>query len=169
MSLGFLQCFAQDWFCVQVDANLTIYSYTGDLLRDARDLESFNRPTSREHRSVWNWLRNCQPVFGAEQEFIACKEDLITLRSGREHAWLDSMIEMLIYHLRCAPLNVCFLSLPMPLAPSLTSLTTCPVDFPIQGKQTHPTLCIPFPEDLHPLSNFIQSLLSSPTTHAVEE
>ncbi len=36
------------------------------------------------------------PVNDADAEFILQKEDLVTLRPGREHAWLDAAVEKLL-------------------------------------------------------------------------
>ena len=40
-------------------------------------------------------------LFEEEMEFIYEKEDLVTLRPGREYAWLDGMIERAIQIFRC--------------------------------------------------------------------
>lgn len=54
---------------------------------------SSNRPTTREVRSVHNYLMHQDPVNNEEQQYIQWKEDLVTLRPGRDHAWLDRGIE----------------------------------------------------------------------------
>ena len=41
-----------------------------------------------------------------ENSFIYHKEDMITLRPGREHAWLDGMVERLLQTCRCGLLRV---------------------------------------------------------------
>ena len=40
-------------------------------------------------------------LFEEESGFIYEKEDLITLRPGREYAWLDGMIEHILQIFRC--------------------------------------------------------------------
>jgi hypothetical protein len=62
-------------------------------MRAAQSLTHCNRPSSSEHESVRNFFNRRQPVVPSELQFINCKEDLITLRPGREHAWLDAAIE----------------------------------------------------------------------------
>jgi len=52
-----------------------------------------NRPSSNEHKSVANFMHNKEAVVEEEREWIYRKEDMITLRAGREHAWLDAGIE----------------------------------------------------------------------------
>ena len=41
-------------------------------------------------------MNNERPVARAQFNFIYRKEDLVTLRPGREHAWLDSQVEKLL-------------------------------------------------------------------------
>lgn len=53
----------------------------------------FNKPSSTEQRSVARYLENHKPVKEDERAYVEFKEDLVTLRPGREHAWLDRMIE----------------------------------------------------------------------------
>lgn len=40
-------------------------------------------------------------LFEEESGFIYEKEDLITIRPGREHAWLDSIVERMLRVFRC--------------------------------------------------------------------
>ena len=65
-------------------------------MASAQTLTAMNRPTSAEYTSVENFVNNEQPLPREETSFIYCKEDLVTLRPGREHAWLDSQIEKLL-------------------------------------------------------------------------
>lgn len=59
------------------------------------------RPASRDYRSVRNFLEGeGGQLFEEESQFIYEKEDLITLRPGREHAWLDNTIERILLKLR---------------------------------------------------------------------
>ena len=50
------------------------------------------------------------PLPEKESCFIYEKEDLITLRPGREHAWLDGVIERLLQACRCRIITVSFSS-----------------------------------------------------------
>ena len=45
-------------------------------------------------------------LFEKEMEYILEKADLVTLRPGREHAWLDGMIESILKICRCGLLRV---------------------------------------------------------------
>jgi hypothetical protein len=42
---------------------------------------------------VRNYIENNNPLHDSEQEYIQHKQDLITLRLGRDHAWLDRAID----------------------------------------------------------------------------
>jgi hypothetical protein len=77
-----------------------------NLLHSAHLLTALNKPTSRDHRSVENFMNNAQPIVPSEASFIYHKEDLITLRPGREQAWLETSIEMLLGKLDCAVTRV---------------------------------------------------------------
>lgn len=59
-----------------------------------------NRPTSAEVSSVENYLRNTKPLAKSEQEYIQHREDLVTLRPGRDHAFLDCFIETCLHALQ---------------------------------------------------------------------
>jgi hypothetical protein len=67
---------------------------------------AFNRPGKAEHLSLLNYVEGYKPVYEPESEYIYCKEDLITLRPGREHAWLDRSIEKFLRFAHCRPLGV---------------------------------------------------------------
>ncbi|KAL9110402.1 MAG: hypothetical protein Q9227_005133 [Pyrenula ochraceoflavens] len=63
------------------------------ILRNTREVAAYNKPTTREWKAVKTWLSNVNPLYPAEQHFADFKEDLITLRSGREHAQLESAVD----------------------------------------------------------------------------
>lgn len=45
-------------------------------------------------------------LFEEDMEFIYEKEDLVTLRPGREYAWLDGLLERMLQVLRCKLIRV---------------------------------------------------------------
>jgi hypothetical protein len=57
---------------------------------------------------VVNYLVNIKPIHKAERSFIRHREDLVTLRSGREHAWLDTVIEHVLRIFHCRFVEVRF-------------------------------------------------------------
>lgn len=50
-------------------------------------------------------------LFEEDMGFIYEKEDLVTLRPGREHAWLDGLLERTLKVLRCRLIKVGVLSM----------------------------------------------------------
>jgi hypothetical protein len=67
---------------------------------------TFNRPGKAEHASVLNYVEGRTPVEKKESQYVYRKEDLITLRPGREHAWLDRSIEHFLRVADCRLLRV---------------------------------------------------------------
>jgi polyphosphate kinase 2 (PPK2 family) len=64
-------------------------------------MASHQQPSKRDYRSVRRWFNNLQPLVDEEQDFIRCKEDLITLRHGRECAGFDGLVESVVHKLNC--------------------------------------------------------------------
>lgn len=87
-----------------VNSNLTLEA---QLLEAASSLVKLNKPADKDYRSVLNYFWNTRPVKSQEEEWISRKEDLITLRPGREHAWLDSSVEHLLKWGNCRLVEVC--------------------------------------------------------------
>jgi hypothetical protein len=63
---------------------------------------ALHKPTPSEYTSVENFMNNERPLVEDEGSFIYRKEDLVTLRPGREHAWLDSTIEKVLRVVDCS-------------------------------------------------------------------
>ncbi|KAF2177833.1 hypothetical protein K469DRAFT_601520 [Zopfia rhizophila CBS 207.26] len=64
-----------------------------DVLIKARTLESFQKPSDRNYRSVRRYHHNTKPLMDAEMDSIRSKEDTISLGNGREWAKFDGSIE----------------------------------------------------------------------------
>jgi len=86
------------------------YNEYSALLASAQTLTALNKPTSWEHRSVQAWMTNVQPVFEEDASFLDHKEDLVTLRPGREHAWLDASVEKMLQWFNCRLVEYLFRS-----------------------------------------------------------
>jgi hypothetical protein len=67
---------------------------------------AMNRPTPSEYRSVENYIDNEKPLLREEATSFYWKEDLISLRPGREHAWLDATIETFLRKFNCRFIEV---------------------------------------------------------------
>lgn len=77
-----------------------------EMLIKARELASFQHPSGRDYRSVRTWFYNVEPLVEKESEFIYRKEDVISLRSGREWSTFDGWIESTLRKFDCALLRV---------------------------------------------------------------
>ncbi|KAF2847097.1 hypothetical protein T440DRAFT_540300 [Plenodomus tracheiphilus IPT5] len=71
-----------------------------EVLMKAREINAFQRPSRRDYRSVRRWLFNVKPIsYVREAQYIKKREDLVTLRHGREWAGFDGWIEECIHKL----------------------------------------------------------------------
>lgn len=67
---------------------------------------SFNKPAPSDYSSVETYINNNKPLVEDEGSYIYWKEDLVTLRAGREHAWLDTWAEKLLRAINCKLIEV---------------------------------------------------------------
>lgn len=73
-----------------------------ELLLKAQQLKALERPSNRDYQSVLSFMENDGgQLFEEDMGFIYEKEDLVTLRPGREYAWLDGLLERTLKVLRC--------------------------------------------------------------------
>ena len=77
-----------------------------ELLIKARDIQAFQKPSERDYRSVRTWFWNLKPLVAKEAAFIRAKEDIITLRSGREWSSFDGLVESMLRYLNCDVIRV---------------------------------------------------------------
>ena len=80
--------------------------WLAELLKAGRDLASFNQPTDRDYLSVKSYFDEEQPQV-EDEAFIYSKEDIISLKPGRENAWLDAFLEDMLNKFYCRFLKVC--------------------------------------------------------------
>jgi hypothetical protein len=80
-------------------------SIIAELMNIAHTMVALNRPASRDYRSVKNYFNGEAPLC-ADEHYIYHKEDIITLKPGRENAWLDGIVERILQKLTCAPVRV---------------------------------------------------------------
>lgn len=67
-----------------------------EVLIKARTIESFQRPSDRNYRSVRRYCHNEKPLMDAEMDSIRSKEDIVSLSNGREWATFDGGVETMI-------------------------------------------------------------------------
>jgi hypothetical protein len=77
-----------------------------ELLIKAREIASFQRPSTRDYRSVRAWFHNVEPLVEKEAQFITLKEDIVSIRSGREWSTFDGWIESTLRRFDCPLLRV---------------------------------------------------------------
>ena len=78
-----------------------------ELLLKAQQLKGLERPSNRDYQSVLSFMEyGGGQLFEEDMEFIYEKEDLVTLRPGREYAWLDGLLERTLKVLRCKLIKV---------------------------------------------------------------
>ena len=77
-----------------------------ELLIKAREIASFQQPSARDYRSVRTWFYNIEPLVEKEAQFVAHKEDIVSIRSGREWSSFDGWIESTLRRFDCALLRV---------------------------------------------------------------
>jgi hypothetical protein len=67
-----------------------------EVLIKAREIESFQKPSDRNYRSVRRYHQNQKPLMDAEMDAIRSKEDIVSLSNGREWATFDGGVETMI-------------------------------------------------------------------------
>ncbi|KAL8703682.1 MAG: hypothetical protein Q9201_003136 [Fulgogasparrea decipioides] len=73
-----------------------------ELLLKAREMKAIDKPSRRDYRSVLHFMEmDGGQLFEEEMDFIYDKEDLVTLRPGRDHGWLDVLVERFLLYFRC--------------------------------------------------------------------
>lgn len=73
-----------------------------EILLKARALKAVDRPSNRDYQSVMSFMEADEgQLYEAEMDFIYEKEDLVTLRPGRDHGWLDVLVERFLLYFRC--------------------------------------------------------------------
>ncbi|KAF9694168.1 hypothetical protein EKO04_007775 [Ascochyta lentis] len=73
-----------------------------ELLIKTREMNTLQRPSRRDYRSFRTWFYNVKPLgWQKEEEFIKRREDLVSLRHGREWSGFDGFIETCIRKMHC--------------------------------------------------------------------
>ncbi|KAF2675673.1 hypothetical protein K458DRAFT_411061 [Lentithecium fluviatile CBS 122367] len=87
----------------------TFCSYA-QILTAAQQMMALNKPSNSEYQSVGRYMNNRKPLGTEEATWIQHKEDIITLRTGREHAWLDDVVEGFLKLCHCKLIDFVFRS-----------------------------------------------------------
>ncbi|KAI9710487.1 MAG: hypothetical protein M1820_002623 [Bogoriella megaspora] len=81
----------------ELESKLMIY---GKILKRAKDIRSFQKPSKRDYKSVRSWFWNETPLVQKERQFIKHKEDIVTLHNGREWSAFDEVVEKFLLSLK---------------------------------------------------------------------
>jgi hypothetical protein len=71
---------------------------------------AFKKPSDSEYQSVGRYMNNRKPLGKSQATWIQHKEDIITIRTGRDHAWLDDMVEGFLKLCHCKLVDMVFRS-----------------------------------------------------------
>ena len=66
----------------------------------------FNKPPNRDYLAVKRYFEQAPPICNVET-YIFCKEDIITLKPGRESTSLDHFVEKMVQKLPRNIIRVC--------------------------------------------------------------
>jgi len=76
-----------------------------ELLKSAHDLADFNRAPARDYKRASRYFNMTDPLCNKES-YIYRKEDIISLKPGRENAWLDAIVEKVLQRISCPLIRV---------------------------------------------------------------
>lgn len=82
----------------------------GQLLLQSQQLVAMNRPPERDQDSVRSYIEKNACLVERESRFAYEKEDLVTLRPGRDHSFVDAFVERMLRSLPCRPIQFIFCS-----------------------------------------------------------
>lgn len=75
--------------------------FIGQLLLQAQQLVALNRPQERDQCSVRSYIERHGHLMRSDSRFAYEKEDLITLRPGRDHSFVDGFVEQMLKAFHC--------------------------------------------------------------------
>lgn len=97
--------------CLSLLEYVYLYTYhSGQLLQQAQNLVAMNKPPTRDQMSLRNYIENRRCLVEEESAFAYHKEDLVTLRPGRDHSFVDAFVERMLRSFHCRPLQVFLLA-----------------------------------------------------------
>ncbi|KAJ4333900.1 hypothetical protein N0V87_007270 [Didymella glomerata] len=79
-----------------------------EILLKARDMNTLQKPSDRDYKSIRTWFWNKKPVYEEEAMFIKRREDLLSLRHGREWSSFDGLVENCLRKMHCPLLQRIF-------------------------------------------------------------
>lgn len=87
---------------ISVLSDIIAKNSTDEILAKTRDLNAFQRPSKRDYKNFRTWFWIVKPLsYELEEQFIKRKEDLVSLRHGREWSGFDGFIETCLQKVHC--------------------------------------------------------------------
>ncbi|KAF2470786.1 uncharacterized protein BDR25DRAFT_32466 [Lindgomyces ingoldianus] len=86
------------------------YCSYAKILAAAQQMRGFSKPADADWQSVGRYIYNRKALVEEEASWIQHKDDLLTLKAGREHAWLDDVVEGLLKVCHCKLIDIMFRS-----------------------------------------------------------
>ncbi|KAL8821018.1 MAG: hypothetical protein Q9191_007397 [Dirinaria sp. TL-2023a] len=77
------------------------HELVGQLLQQAQNLVAMNKPPVRDQLSLRNYIEGRQCLVESEAAFAYHKEDLVSLRPGRDHSFVDAFVERMLRTFHC--------------------------------------------------------------------
>ncbi|KAI7200889.1 hypothetical protein KC343_g8989 [Hortaea werneckii] len=68
-----------------------------ELVLKTREITLLQRPSTKDYWSVRSWFANHAPLVHGEVQYLKHREDIITLRPGRECAGFDGFVERMLH------------------------------------------------------------------------
>jgi len=81
-----------------------------NVLAAAQKMMALGKPGDADRESVGRYMFNRKAIDEEEASWIKYRDDLVTLRPGREHAWLDGIVEGLLKICHCKLIDIMFRS-----------------------------------------------------------
>jgi len=67
-----------------------------EVLLKTKEMSALQKPSNRDYQSVKAWFMNNEPTVYEEFSYLRRREDMVTLRNGRESAGFEGLIERLL-------------------------------------------------------------------------
>lgn len=132
----------QEYQDLLASAETTFCAYT-DLLNASQKMLSFAKPAEADRQNLGMYLHNRKPLMEDEWEWVQHKEDLITIKSGREHAWLDGVVEFTLKSIHCRFIDFLFRSKVWPRRPYIDFFTNTARNPERRPKSIRIAKCLP--------------------------
>lgn len=81
-----------------------------NLLEIAQKMTAFGKPSEADRQNVAKYIDNRKPLVQAEGDWVNYRDDLLIIKPGYEHAWLDAFVENLLKICHCRVIDFLFRS-----------------------------------------------------------